>query len=960
MLLTASSLILVVSLAFSAPSVPSLTVRVLQRSIEFTVNATSGVTQLHVQLLSTSGHILNVTSCDSSVCNGSFTGLTPYQQYTVMTWSQFHDKTSFTVNETRVTKEDVPSPPLSVTVDSFTSSSLSLSWQTPQHPNGLILSYSVTCHIVDFVTHKLVSPSVTDTVTNVTSITIVDLQAGETFRCNVTGRTSAGTGSSSDSVLQLLDDAAAESVTFTSHDVTALSVQVMWSALNKSSGVIFEYLVTVQEKSSNSCVSAVTLSCTDCSRSRDNLTQEQKTDLVNRESACTHRDQKDFTFGENPLTARTGDHLKPFTDYTVTVIPVNRVGLGVSQSITVKTNESRSSQVESLKLKTVTHDSMSVTFEKPVNENGMIVSFFVKVINQSVTSQCVLVNLTDSSCSNCDSIRLIDSLNSSCSQPYRVVNAESSQTEFTVKVTQLKPWTNYTVVVTPVSQFFTGNEAEVTEETLEFNPQPVRSLSVTLTDTKAELRWQRPAEPNGLLTGFVYFVRNATPAAESVTENLSEWMSVKVTGLQQCTFYAFSVLAFNRGFNSSLETVTGHSDIGSPGQTSGASVTVESRSVTVNWPAITHGNCRVLYKIYKNGTSVKTNWTENLYTFTDLEPYTVYNFMVNTWIEYQTDVKETKYFEITNRTLHSRASPPLNFKCVNVTDDVNSVSCTWQLPEDIHGILSHFVVTLSNQTDEVTRWNVGNVTHKVLKDSNLIRPDLTLKFRIFAFNSFVNGEESEVSEVSITPLAPFPQNVTVEQLQNLVSLSTPSVNGHHQLVLHLPFSSLFTNQFGEVQERLLLIGANNDANRDRLEAADVLSPSVNSRFRWTWQDSNRGVDRPYYLDVTSNTAPSSSRSLKAISDDETEFVVGSDADCSGDCNGPLWDDVEYSIGFMACTSQKCETTRLLMAKTQPDVGRRVGISFGILVPLMLLLVAATALVCFKRGQLANLPPFRSL
>ena len=99
----------------------------------------------------------------------------------------------------------VPSAPLNLELLSDTFSSLWARWEIPATPNGVILSYTISCQTTPMVTPMpMVTPTTLQFITsnNEPSFNLTNLSPFTYYTCSAVANTSAGAGPSSNSATE--------------------------------------------------------------------------------------------------------------------------------------------------------------------------------------------------------------------------------------------------------------------------------------------------------------------------------------------------------------------------------------------------------------------------------------------------------------------------------------------------------------------------------------------------------------------------------------------------------------------------------------------------------------------------------------------------------------------------------------------------------------------------------------
>eukprot|EP00731_Ephydatia_muelleri_P002801 Em0001g2801a len=229
------------------------------------------------------------------------------------------------------TLESVPSPPLNLKVQNVTSTSVTVTWEPPQNPNGGSLGYEVS------YTPKEGSTSVTK-LKNYTTCKLIDLKPFTAYYICVRAKTAVGFGEGSVSLtVSTKENAPSPPLNLRTQDVTSTSVTVNWDPPQNPNGKLQGYEVSYTP--CGGCLSSV--------YARNNTTCE----LTN---------------------------LKPYMAYSISVKAKTIAGFGEeSIPVIVTTLESVPSPPLILKVQNVTSTSVTVTWNPPQNRNGILQGYEV-------------------------------------------------------------------------------------------------------------------------------------------------------------------------------------------------------------------------------------------------------------------------------------------------------------------------------------------------------------------------------------------------------------------------------------------------------------------------------------------------------------------------------------------------------------------------------------------------------
>ena len=142
-----------------------------------------------------SSPFMQSNSTDGGITTVTITGLEPFTEYQCqVTASTDAGESVPSNNDTTTTTEDAPTAPVGLMSTSRTATTISLQWNRPATPNGIInmytLTYSNTTHsLTKNIPVEYVGPEY-----NVTNITIDILNEFTNYTFNLTATTGGGTG----------------------------------------------------------------------------------------------------------------------------------------------------------------------------------------------------------------------------------------------------------------------------------------------------------------------------------------------------------------------------------------------------------------------------------------------------------------------------------------------------------------------------------------------------------------------------------------------------------------------------------------------------------------------------------------------------------------------------------------------------------------------------------------------
>ncbi|XP_073476349.1 phosphatidylinositol phosphatase PTPRQ isoform X2 [Aquarana catesbeiana] len=475
------------------------------------------------------------------------------------------------------TEQDVPeTPPIIRECKNLTSTSVLLSWDPPERPNGIISGYYIQIY------GPQGNKSFPDTMQ--VSITLKDLEPFTQYFIFVAARTIKGTGPSIQ--LPFLTDEAEPSVppyNLTFINASDSSAWLQWRPSPRPNGIVHIYSFQIMENSSQSIF------------------------FQNISGART----------EGKLT-----NLDPFKTYVASVSAFTKAGNGnqFSNTIQFTTDESAPDSVQNMRCVATSWQSILVQWDPPARPNGKITQYvlifqnvatFVLATDYAYTFRDLLSNTTynfsiqaansagkgkEDICNattkseeaaegppqNINAVATSpQSINISWSGPAIItgptsylinistVNGADYSKEFvrwnneskSILVTDLKPFTSYSIIVTAFtgdleSAFTEGKSSDtVIATTLEAVPNdPPKNITIEKIPnevTKVQMTFIPPAEPNGKIQMFQALVYKEDDPTKTQIRNLSivrqddQSVTAVIEGLKGGYTYNISIYAVN-------------------------------------------------------------------------------------------------------------------------------------------------------------------------------------------------------------------------------------------------------------------------------------------------------------------------------------------------------------------------------------------------------------------------------
>lgn len=281
------------------------------------------------------------------------------------------------------------------------------------------------------------------------------------------------------------------------------------------------------------------------------------------------------------------------------------------------------------------------------------------------------------------------------------------------------------------------------------------SASGRITFTLSNFTTGGPIQPNGIITNYQLFQRDPNGNTLLIFSNLA--FQFLATNLRPFTTYGFEVIAFNSVGNVSSGFTTMRTEETAPSFVDPPVPTVLSANeILLSWSQPAELNGILLgYQIYLGGTVLLTTSLTS-YTHTGLEPFTEYSYI----LEACTNGGCTNSSTSSNTTFEALPD--------GVSDPVisqlqaRSLSLTWQPPTMPNGIITEFILTLTNNNTVLFRGLA--FSHSITE----LTPFTSFSFRLQTCNS-IGCVPSNVVEVR-TPETN-PEGLEAPRLRNLTSTS---------------------------------------------------------------------------------------------------------------------------------------------------------------------------------------------
>ncbi|XP_053114008.1 phosphatidylinositol phosphatase PTPRQ [Hemicordylus capensis] len=785
------------------------------------------VEKFHVDLTPPHGFV-SIQDVGGGEYQADISSTTPGTIYNVTVSSVSSSASSSPISKTVTTNVTNPGPPVFLAGERVGSAGILLSWNTPPHPNGRIISY--------IVKYKEVCPWMQNAYTQVTTkpdsleVLLTNLNPGTTYEIQVAAENSAGIGVFSDPFLfQTAESAPGKVVNLTVEAFNHSAVNLIWFLPRQPNGKITSFKISVKHARSGIVVKDVSVKvedllsgmlpeCNDNSESFLWSTTTPSTTSSKTTTVVTVAPSKMSSVWNEPISFVV-TNLRPYTTYLFEVSAVTTEA-GYIDSAIVRTPESVPEDPPQNFVKgNITGKSLSVSWEPPTIVTGKF-SYRVELYGP----------------------------------PGHILDNSTKDLKFTFN--NLIPFTTYDVFVAAETSAGVGPKSNLTVFTPAGVPGSVFDLHIAeVAATFINIAWMKPKQPNGIITQYrvkvlledtgetledtiltekvKYFIESVDPdminenAPSSVTwskietvtglyegsaemlppvntfspvkfpsvsvDNLpnlngvaelhsdsAEQLSYLVKGLLPFTKYAIIVSAFTIIGEGPPEILIVRTSEQVPSAVENINYkNMSSSSILLSWDIPINPNGEIThYTVYamELDTNKVFDWTTSNHSIliTGLRKYTNYKMRVAA----STIVGESALSEdndIFVRTPEDEPdSPPQNVEILEVT--ATEISLRWLPPEQPNGIITHYEVMYDNAS--ALTFKNTTATHLLL---NGLKPYSLYNISVKAYTRLGHGNQSStplsVRTAETVPDFP-PENITYRNISSSeieLSFLPPSV-----------------------------------------------------------------------------------------------------------------------------------------------------------------------------------------
>ncbi|MBN3301575.1 PTPRQ phosphatase, partial [Amia calva] len=725
------------------------------------------------------------STMNSSKPHIQLTNLKPFSSYnvTVRAYTKYGygNQTSPALNV--LTEEDAPgSPPFNLTYESISSTEITVSWLSPLHANGIILSY-----IVQYwnASHSMNISSTS------TKVTISNLKKYSQYWLYVAANTKFGSGNQTSDVLNVttLEDVPSSSLQFfTARQLSDSEVLLSWKPPLHANGEVLYYTVYVWSQNTETVVNV--------SRTSVVLRLDSGNEYNASVSAWTRLGNKIMRYETTfRMYAGVPSHppqnisyvnitsssiklfwkppstpdgiIQHYTIYYSNSSSVYTQVVTVSKSETDATNSSYSTIIDGLAIFSQYNLWMSAsTALGDGNMTSDIIYVYteedvpggpVHLIAHNVSSTAISVSWLPPDLPNGRVFYNVSLREAQTNIPV----SEFTTSETTILIQNLQKYTDYILRVTAATAAgFSENSTTTlylrTDEDLPGSP-PLIVSTRNLTSSSIELSWLPPTQSNGIILNYSVLVKGPTKSKISFVSNTSLILS----DLKPFASYNLSISAVNRrgmGPAAVLLLYTEEAEPTSPPQDL-RMFNHTADTVWLTWSPSPEPNGVVQFysfRIFENSSqTLSYQNSSGLITelqLTGFKPHSVYQISVSAFTRVGNgDLFSNTVIFTTNESVSDIVQ---NLNCTGLS--WKSVYIQWDPPATPNGIISEYFVWFGNETRKFKPSDRKNTIGGLLANT-------TYSFHVIAVNSAGRGTEQTCLATTFpesVPSAPIHLNIT--------------------------------------------------------------------------------------------------------------------------------------------------------------------------------------------------------
>ncbi|XP_061438720.1 phosphatidylinositol phosphatase PTPRQ [Rhineura floridana] len=653
---------------------------------------------------------------------------TPGTLYNVTISSVTSSVYSSPVSKTVTTNVTNPGPPIFLAGERVGSAGILLSWSTPPHPNGRLISY--------IIKYKEVCPWMQDTYTQVTAkpdsleVLLTNLNPGTTYEIQVAAENSAGIGVFSDPFLfQTAESAPGKVVNLTVEAFNHSAVNLTWFLPRQPNGKITSFKISVKHARSGMVVKDVSVEVEDllsgrlpeCNDNSESFlwstttpsTTSSKTTLF---IPSTIAPSKMSSLWNEPISFVV-TNLRPYTTYLFEVSAVT-IEAGYIDSAIVRTPESVPEDPPQNFVKgNITGKSFSVSWEPPTIVTGKF-SYRVELYGPSG--------------------HILD--NSTKDLKFTFIN--------------LTPFTTYEVFVAAETSAGMGPKSNLTVFTPAEVPGYVFDLHVAeVAATFIRIAWKKPQQPNGIITQYrvkVLLEDTGETLEDTILTEKNKYF-IESVDLDTLNDNSPSYFTWNK-----IETVTGPYE-GSAEMLPAVHILSPVKFTSMSGDNLPTLNGAAELHLDPRFTDTINLSTEQLsYLVNRLQPFTKYAIAVSAF----TIIGEGPPAILISRTSEQVPSSVENINYKNISS--SSVLLYWDIPIHPNGKITHYTV-YAMELDTNRAFHMTTSNNSILITG--LKKYTNYKMRVAASTDVGESAVSEDNEIVVRtledePSSP-PQNVKI-------------------------------------------------------------------------------------------------------------------------------------------------------------------------------------------------------
>ncbi|XP_076189734.1 phosphatidylinositol phosphatase PTPRQ isoform X3 [Aptenodytes patagonicus] len=726
------------------------------------------VDKFHVDLIPDHGSVV-ILDLGVREYQADFSNTIPGTTYNVTVSAVSSSLYSSPASRTVTTNVTNPGPPVLLAGERVGSAGILLSWNTPLHPNGRILSY--------IVKYKEVCPWMQTAYTQVTTkpdsleVLLTSLNPGTTYEITVAAENSAGVGIFSDPFLfQTAESAPGKVVNLTVEALNYSAVNLIWFLPRQPNGKITSFKISVKHARSGIVVKDVLVKVEDLLSGRLPECND------NSESFLWSTTTPSSTFGKSTIPSRTTvtpsteapsqmssvwnepisfviTNLRPHTTYLFEVSAVTTEA-GYIDSAIVRTPESvPEDPPQNFAKSNITAKSFSVMWDPPTIVTGKF-SYRVELYGPSG--------------------HILD----------------NSTKDLKFVFSNLVPFTTYDVYVGAETSAGVGPKTNLTVFTPADVPGAVSDLHLAEVEaTYVKIVWRKPRQPNGIITQYrvkVHVQETEVTLENTILQGKSKYL---IDSLEPyMTNESIKPSPSWNSMETADELYEGSAEMLPSIQT--ASPVILTSVSGDNLPAI--NGAAELHSALDNQYTINILAEELSYVIKGLVPFTDYTISVSAF----TAVGEGPPSVLTVRTREQVPSSVQNISYKNISS--SSVLLYWDPPANPNGKIIHYTV-YAMELDTKRAFHTTTSNNSLLMTG--LKKYTNYKMRVAASTTIGESALSEENDVFVRtpedePDSP-PQNVELINVTateiNLRWLPPEQPNGliTHYEVLYSDSNNLF-------------------------------------------------------------------------------------------------------------------------------------------------------------------------